>query len=171
MAQAMNPRPWVCCFAVAAAILASCERASEDESEAQGEPATPAEIEGDYWCYSADCRAEVRAAAKTYVTRAMPGKTVAGISTNEVNDRETVWVASVDLGAGQPPVEVIVRLFVSETGQTYWLASPLTHEMSGAVDAMATRLLIERSIDAAREAETDRQGGDLGPDPSEYTGP
>lgn len=171
MAQAVNPRPWVCCIAVAAAVLASCERASEDESAAQEEPATPAEIEGDYCFYSADCRAEVRAAAKAHVARTMPGKTVAGISTNEINDRETVWIASVDLGAGQPPVELVVRLFVSETGQTYWLASPLTRELSGAINAMATRLLIERSIDAAREAEADRQGGDPGPDPSEYTGP
>ena len=90
----------------------------------------------------------------------MPGTTVAGISTKEIDDSGTIWLASVDTGTGQPPVDLIVRFYVSESRQEYWLASPLTRELAGVISAIAVQVLVERSIDAARDAESDSGGGE-----------
>jgi hypothetical protein len=156
---------------LASVVLVGCERGDDGtEAATQEAPLTPAEIESGHSCGD-DCRVQVRAAAHAYVERAMPGSTIAGISTKEIDDFGTIWLASVDTGTGQPPLDLIVRYYVSESSEEYWLATPLTGQLSGAINAIATQLLIERSIDAAREAEVDSRGGDPGPSPSEYTGP
>lgn len=156
----MNRWATICTLTTGLVLVAACKPAPDEQAASNDGAAheSPAEIEEGHWC-SAECRAEVREAARQYVAKATPGAVVNGISTKAIDDEEAIWLATVDSGATQPPIELVVRFFVSESGDEYWLATPLTADLAVALNAVAVRTLVERTVEADRE---NRSGADKG---------
>jgi hypothetical protein len=68
-------------------------------------------------------------------------------------------MVAVDVGPDRPPLDVIVRFYVSETGKEYWRPSALIQDLAAVVEAVAVKTLIQREIDALGDNGVESSGG------------
>lgn len=146
MMNTHTKRSFITIAVLCGAIACGCSRSGNKNANIATATPTPSPRSSEYSAAfnedmaegyaDTDNRMEARKAAADYARAAFPSLTVRGVAA--VAYTGNLYIVGVDLSSDKEhkTVTVVSRLFITDSGETYWKAEPLTPEIGHALSGL-----------------------------------